>query len=88
MPVLEYDWGQFFCRHPNNSRLFHFHFTTLETVENGQMLFDFSHIDVFLYTTIGMDEKLTAKLMIESRILCKFDPSVLSCRFAIPAAAG
>jgi hypothetical protein len=38
-------------------------FTTLETEENGQMLFDFSRTDVFIYTNIGLDEELTGKLI-------------------------
>ncbi len=38
-------------------------FTTLESEENGQMLFDFARTDVFIYTNIGQDAKLTAKLI-------------------------
>jgi len=38
-------------------------FTTLETADNGQMLFDFVRTDVFIYTNLGQDESLTAKLI-------------------------
>jgi len=38
-------------------------FTTLETEENGQLLFEFARTDVFIYTNIGQDKELTAKLI-------------------------
>jgi len=38
-------------------------FTTLETEENGQMLFDFTRTDTFIYTNIGQDAELTEKLI-------------------------
>lgn len=38
-------------------------FTTLETEKNGQILFEFARTDVFIYTNIGQDAELTAKLI-------------------------
>lgn len=38
-------------------------FTTLETEENGQLLFQFVRTDTFIYTNIGQDAELTAKLI-------------------------
>ena len=38
-------------------------FTTLETEENGQLLFDFIRTDTFIYTNIGQDAELTEKLI-------------------------
>jgi hypothetical protein len=38
-------------------------FTTLETEKNGQLLFEFARTDAFIYTNIGQDKELTAKLI-------------------------
>lgn len=38
-------------------------FTTLESDNNGQMLFDFVRTDVFIYTNLGQDDPLTNKLI-------------------------
>jgi hypothetical protein len=38
-------------------------FTTLETEENGQIVFEFVRTDTFIYTNIGQDAELTEKLI-------------------------